>query len=177
MKKLIALLLCLAMVLSMVACGGTEEETKAEEAAPQTTEPTTEAKTYPGDEMSLTEILDGIYEGYTGELPGGIAVTEIADKETFEWKTFATYVEGYEAAVSESMMGAIAHTVVLVRVPEGTDVESVRAEIEQNHDPRQWICVEAEKTAVIAHNNTIMLVMSFTDLADTIIANFDALWA
>ena len=163
------------MVLSMVACGSNNDETtEAPEAS--TTEPTTEAKTYPGDEMSLTEILDGIYEGYNEEMPM-LMTTEIEDAETFEWITFAKYVEGYEAAVSEPMMGSIAHSVVLVRVPEGADVEAVRAEIEQNHDPRKWVCVEAEKTAVIAHNNTILLVMSSAALADVVIANFDALWA
>lgn len=170
MKKLFALLFCIVMLVSMVACAADEPATEA------TTEPTTAAPAA-GDQMSLTEILDGIYEGYTDELPGGLAITEITDAETFEWKTYATYAEGYEAAVSESMMGAIAHTVVLVRVPDGTDVESVRAQIEENHNPRQWICVEAEKTAVIAHNNTILLVMSSAALTDVVVANFDALWA
>ena len=173
MKKLFALVLCLVMVLTMVACGNETEETTTTE---PTTEPTTEATVAAGDEMSLMEILDGIYEGYTDELPM-LGSMEIEDAETFEWITFASYVEGYEAAYSEPMIGSIAHSVVLVRVPEGTDVEAVRAEIEENHDPRKWVCVEAEKTAVIAHNNTIMLVMSTEALADVIIANFDALWA
>lgn len=175
MKKFIALFLCLVMVLSMVACGAPAENDE-KDSNESTTEPTSEAKTYPGDEMSLTEILDGIYEGYNEELPS-LMTTPIEDAETFEWMTYATYADGYEAAVSEPMIGSIAHSVVLVRVPEGTDVESVRAEIEQNHDPRKWVCVEAEKTAVIAHNNTILLVMSTEALADVVIANFDALWA
>lgn len=180
MKKFFALILCLVMVLSMVACGATEEDASEkdtnEASAEPSTEPTTEAKTYPGDEMSLTEILDGIYEGYSEELPM-LMTTPIEDAETFKWTAFADYAEGYEAAVSEPMIGSIAHSVVLVRVPEGTDVESVRAEIEQNHNPRKWVCVEAEKTAVVAHNNTILLVMSTEALADVVLANFDALWA
>ncbi len=176
MKKLFALLFCLVMIVSMVGCAADEAETTE---APTTEAPTTEAPTEAtakGDEMSLVEILDGIYEGYTEEMPM-LATTEITDAETFEWKTFATYVDGYEAAISEPMMGSIAHIVALVRVPDDADVEAVRAEIEEKHDPRTWVCVEAEKTAVIAHNNTIMLVMSNEALADVVIANFDALWA
>ena len=176
MKKLFALLFFLVMIVSMVGCAADETATTE---APTTEAPTTEAPTEAtakGDEMSLVEILDGIYEGYNEEMPM-LATTEITDAETFEWMTFATYAEGYEAAVSEPMMGSIAHSVVLVRVPEEADVEAVRAEIEEKHDPRKWICVEAEKTAVIAHNNTILLVMSSTALADVVIANFDALWA
>ncbi len=203
MKKFFALLLCLTMVLSMVACGAikkTEDdaakdnkETTTENASteePTSEEPTSEdiaSEDVPeteevaenngsGDEMSLTEIMDTLYNGYNEELPM-LATTEITDAETFEWITFAKYVEGYEAAVSEPMMSSIAHSVVLVRVPEGTDVESVRAEIEGNCDPRKWVCVEAEKVAVIANNNTILLVMSSAALTDIVTANFNALWA
>lgn len=171
MKKLFALIFCIVMIVSMVGCA-------AEEAA-TTTEPTTEATVAAGDEMSLTEILDTLYNGLNEDEMPMLATTEIepGDAETFEWLTFTSYEEGFEAVVSEPMISAIAHSVVLVRVPEGTDVESVRADIEQNHDPRKWVCVEAEKTAVIAHNNTILLVMSTVDMADVVIANFDALWA
>ena len=162
MKKLFALLFCIVMIVSMVACAADEPQTEAPLAA--------------GDQMSLTEIVEGLYEGYNEEMPM-LMTTEITDAETFEGRTFAKYAEGYEAVASEPGISAIAHSVVLVRVPEGTDVEAVRAEIEQNHDPRKWVCVEAEKTAVIAHNNTILLVMSTEALADVVIANFDALWA
>lgn len=183
MKKLFALLFCLVMIVSMVGCAAETEAPSTENPlnelpeaeAPETEAPDTVAIAK-GDEMSLVEILDGIYEGYNEEMPM-LATMEITDQETFEWKTFATYVEGYEAAISEPMMGSIAHCVVLVRVPDGADAEAVRAEIEEKHDPRTWVCVEAEKTAVVAHNNTIMLVMSSAALTDVVVANFDALWA
>ncbi len=172
MKKLFALLFCIVMIVSMVACAAddTTLDTDVNDAAAPS------EKIAAGDEMSLTEIMDTLYEGYNQELPM-LATTTIEDAETFGYLTFTSHAEGYEAVVSEPMMTSIAHSVVLIRVPEGTDVESVRADIEQNHDPRKWICVEAEKTAVIAHNNTILLVMTSADLADVVIANFDALWA
>ncbi|MBE6984181.1 MAG: hypothetical protein E7434_00950 [Ruminococcaceae bacterium] len=174
MKKLFALLLCLVMIFSMVGCAS--DETEATE-APET-EATTEAPaTAKGDEMSLTEILDGIYDGYTGELPD-LVTTEITDAETFEFKTFTSYVDGYEAAISEPPMTSVAHCVVLVRVPEGADAEAVRADMEQNADPQsKWLCVMPEKIVAVAHNNTIMLVMSTADRTDAVVANFDALWA
>lgn len=172
MKKLFALLFCIVMIVSMVACAAddTTLDTDVNDAAAPS------EKIAAGDEMSLTEIIEGLYEGYSEELPM-LMTTEITDAETFEWLTFTSYAEGYEAVASEPMISAIAHSVVLIRVPEGTDVESVRADVEQNLDPRKWVCVEAEKTAVIAHNNTILMVMSTTELADIVIANFDALWA
>ncbi len=167
MKKIFVLLFCLVMIVSMVGCAADKSETTAA---------TTETPAAKGDTMSLMEILEGIYEGYTGEMPE-IVNMQIDNAEAFEMFAFTNSEIGYEAAVSEPMIGSIAHSVVLVRVPEGTDVEAVRSAIEENHNPRKWVCVKAEKTAVIAHNNTIMLVMTSAELADIVIANFDALWA
>lgn len=192
MKKLFALLLCLAMLATLIGCATDEDDTTA---APETTteetttedtsseetsseESTTEEITEPGlngDEMSLTEIVEELYNGYSEEdLP--VLETYELTSENFEWVAFIPYVEGYEAVASEPMMSSIAHSVVLVRVPDGTDVESVRSAIEANLNPAKWVCVEAEKTTVIAHNNTILMVMSTVDRVDTISANFDALW-
>ncbi len=189
MKKLFALLFCLVMIVSMVGCAADEAETTA---APETEAPTTEAPLSElpeteepetdgtaanGDDMSLVEILDGIYEGYNEEMPM-LATMEATDAESFTNMTFATYKDGYEAASSEPMMTSIAHAVVLVRVPDEADVEAVRAEMEEKYDPYlKWLCVEPEKSAVIANGNTIMLVMTTADLADVVIANFNALWA
>jgi len=90
--------------------------------------------------------------------------------------TFIDYIEGAEAVISEGMISAIAHSVVLVRVPEGTDAADVAAQIEANADPRKWICVEAEKTVVSQHGSLVLLVMSSEATATAIAANFDALY-
>lgn len=185
MKKLFALLLCIAMLATLIGCAGNDDETTA---APETTteeitteEPTSEENKEPatakGDEMSLLEIVDELYKGYSEEDLPALETNELTDPETFEWITFIPYVDGYEAVCSEPMMSSIAHSVVLVRVPDGTDVESVRSAIEANLNPAKWVCVEAEKTAVIAHNNTILLIMSTVERVDTISANFNALWS
>lgn len=160
MKKSITLILCAVMVLSMAACsagnGGSADAQK------------------PGDTMSLEEIFENILTDVE-DVPmiGNMPI----DKETFESYLFVAPIDGAEALASEGMISAVAHSAVLLRVPEGTDVEAVRAEIEANADPRKWVCVEAEKTAVVAHGNTILLVMSFNDITDAMVKNFDALWA
>ena len=195
MKKIFALLFCLVMIVSMVGCAAdTKETSEAVTEAPSTeavTESATEAETEaeteaPSEEkpaagdpdtMALTDMFDLLYEGCEDDLPMGVETMEVTDEETFNWITFTQYQEGFEAAYSECMIGSIAHSLVLVRVPDGTDVEAVRADIEKNHDPRKWICVEAEKSAVVAHNNTILLVMADAVVADQVLANFDALWA
>ena len=37
--------------------------------------------------------------------------------------------------------------------------------------------VEAEKTAVLVHNCTVLLVMSWSNVTDALTANFNALWS
>lgn len=94
------------------------------------------------------------------------------DAETFAFYSFVEYEEGFEGLASEAAIGSIAHSIVLVRVPDSADAASVAASMEENMDPRKWICVEAEKAAVMQAGNTILLVMSRTEVADTVLQNF-----
>ena len=162
MKKTLAFILCAIMLLSMAACSSKGDESGNSEAEK------------PGDTMALEEMFDKVLEGIE-DLPelGQMAV----EPDLFESYLFIQPIDGAEAVVSEAMINAVAHSAVLLRVPEGTDVEAVRAEIETNANPRKWVCVEAEKTAVVANGSTILLVMSDASVVDAMVANFNGLWA
>lgn len=153
MKKILILAVAAVMALSLAACanGG------ADSSQP---------------DMTLQEQMSAILEGV--ELPN-VQNIEITD-ENFEMYFFTPPVEGAEALVSEPIIGSIAHSVGLVRVKDAADAEGVAASIRENMDPRKWICVEAEKTEVIAHGDTVLMVMSTEDAATAIAANFDALY-
>lgn len=157
MKKIITLALAATMIMSLAACGAKT--------------PVAEEK--PGDTMSLSEIFTDILD--VENMPA-IADIEI-NKDNFESFLFIPPIEGAEALASEGMISAVAHSAVLLRLPEGADAAAVAKSIEENANPRKWVCVEAEKTTVSVHGNTILLVMSFTDTTDAITANFDNLWA
>ena len=120
----------------------------------------------------LTDIMASILAN-VADLPmvGEVELTS----ENFDFYAFTDYADGYEGLASDAMINAIAHSAVLVRVPDGTDVETVRADIEANANPAKWVCVNAEKTTVIANGNVILLVMSSTATTDAIAANFQAL--
>lgn len=159
MKKTITFILAAMMLLSLAACGGKEGGSANEK---------------PGDTMSLEEIFDTILTDVK-DLP---AVSNVpVNSENFESYLFVKPIEGAEALASEGMINAVAHSAVLLRVPEGTDAAAVAKDIEANANPRKWVCVEAEKTTVSVHGNTILLVMSFADTTDAITANFDTLWS
>ena len=155
MKKIIAAILCGLLLLSLAACGGGEKS---------------------GDTMSAEEILNGLYEGAgKDELPMGLMTVQ-AEGEMFEYFFFIPEVAGAEAWVSEPGISSIAHSVGVIRLPEDADAEDIAAQIEANMNPSKWLCVTAEKAEVICHGQTILLVMSSNELADLVIANFDALW-
>lgn len=162
MKKFLSLILCAMMVLTLVACGSKDAGNAGGNKE--------------GDTMDLTAMVDKLYEGIAADnMP--MVMTQEVPADAFEGVFFIPAVEGATGVMSEPMMSSIAHSVCLLRVAEGTDVEATRAAIEANMNPRKWLCVEAEKSGVIANGNTILLVMCAEANYQTIVDNFNALWA
>ena len=137
--------------------------------APTQAQAPTPAPTPVQDTRPLGDLMAKITSNL-GEMP--MTETHTLDAETFEFFTFAEYVEGAEAVASEPMMSSIAHSVVLVRLPNGADASAFASKMKANADPRKWLCVEAEKVATASKGNLAILVMSASDKADQIIANF-----
>ena len=162
MKKFLSLILCAMMVLTLVACGSKDAGNAGGNKE--------------GDTMDLTAMVDKLYEGIAADnMP--MVMTQEVPADAFEGVFFIPAVEGATGVMSEPMMSSIAHSVCLMRVAEGTDVEATRAAIEANMNPRKWLCGEAEKSGVIANGNTILLVMCAEANYQTIVDNFNALWA
>ncbi len=146
-----------------------KKEEKPKEEKPETPKEEEKPSKPQGDTRPLSEIMSSITSNL-GEMPmlGEIEL----DKENFSFYTFADYVEGAEGYVSEPMMGSFAHSVVLVRLPEGTDVSAFASKVKANADPRKWICVEAETVEVRTKGNLVLLVMSSKETANKIVSKF-----
>ncbi len=97
----------------------------------------------------------------------------LLDSENFQYFAFVDYKEGYEAACNEAVINACAHSVVLVRVPDGEDAAAVAKDIEANANPRKWVCVEAEETKVVQNGNLVLLVMSYDDTTPAVVNSFN----
>ena len=162
MKKFMTLFLCAAMVLTLVVCGSKGGNAGSKE----------------GDTMDLTAMVDKLYEGISADnMP--MVMTQEVPAEAFEGVFFIPAVEGATGVMSEPMMSSVAWSVCLLRVADGTDVETVRADIEKNVNPAKWLCVEAKNVDVIANGNTILLAMTGENNEashKTIVDNFNALW-
>lgn len=160
MKRIVSIFICLLLVFSLSAC--------AAQPAKESGSPAFE-----GDEMQLSGIFADI-NAEVSQLPM-VGDVEI-DNDNFESFLFIEPTQDYMALASEGQISSIAHSEVLLRVGESDDAEALAREIFENANPNKWICVTAEKTAVVQHGKTILLVMSFKDTADELVAAFNALY-
>ena len=123
---------------------------------------------------NLMDIMDKLYTGVKDEeKPMMLTSTEIA-KEDFEFYTFVKDVNYKEAIVSESPVGSIPHSVVLIRLENASDASKVVDDIKANANPRKWICVEAENVIVKSKGDLVILIMS-NELASKVEENFNNL--
>ena len=118
----------------------------------------------------MTKLYEGIDEN---EMPGLADNVEL-NQENFVNFAFVDNVKYKEAIVSEPVIGAIAHSVVLIRLEDASDAETVVNDIKANANPRKWVCVEAENTYVLSKGDLVLLIMS-NELADKIKNNFENL--
>lgn len=118
-------------------------------------------------EGELSDLMTSIYSDVYTDIPeeerpmlGNINVLEEAP-DNIEYYIGTKDIDYEEIYVSEPMMGSIAHSVVLVRMKDGSNIEEAKTKIKENVDPRKWICVEVPEEDVIVKNkgNLIILIM------------------
>lgn len=122
------------------------------------------------------EVLDTVQQLVAGAADEIMCDNIIISSDQYPYYLFIDYIEGSIAASSSAMIGSIPHSVVLLKLPEDADVAAVAAEIEENMDPRKWICVEAEATMVKTSGQYVLMVMSSQATVDAISANFDTVF-
>ena len=124
---------------------------------------------------SLDNIMSKIYKGISeDELPMYLE-NEKLTKDTIASYIGTSDIEWKEAIASESGVGSIAHSIVLIRMDDNAtskDIIDAKKKIEENVNPAKWICVEAEKVYVESNDKLIVVIMTFEDMADTLRNNF-----
>ena len=154
MKKIVSIVLALALVLSMAACGKKNEETQAA------------AQSVAG---TMEELLNKTIEERPVEFMGGVIPVDLTDSSEDGLWALKSYTgldsaeKITEAAAYEPMMGSMAFSLVLVRVAEGADSKSVAEAMHAGIDTRKWICVEADDLKVAGFGDVVMLIMVNSD--------------
>ena len=166
MKKFLSVVLVLALVLSMAACGGK----KNQETVPA-------AQTVAG---TMEELLNKTIEQRPVEFMGGVIPVDLTDSSEDGLWALKSYTgldsaeKISEAAAFEPMMGSMAFSMVLVRVADGVDAKSVAESMKSGIDTRKWICVEADDLKVAGFGDVVMLIMVNSDSGMTAQSFVDA---
>lgn len=183
MKK-IALILSLVLLLAACTAAPAETTTTPTETTPVETQPieTQPIETEPVEsepEFVLTEteeLLNKIYENVTVELPLMTMFIDLNDEYAVPTYTGAATAEGMiEGAFSESMIGAQAYSLSLVKCESAEKAAEVAQTMFDNIDTRKWVCVEAtEKQAVVAGDLAffVMLNPEYGVTSDAIVEAF-----
>lgn len=184
--KTTLLALAMAAALSLAACGASSQSTTATPAPTATPETSTAEDGAMAEDMAgtgtpapdseLSAMVDSIYEAYPVELM--MMQTSAIDLNDEAWLTYNTGLNAEQAALvdagvkSESMTGSQAYTLVLLRVKNADDTQTVADAMLENMDPARWVCVMADKMRVATFDDKVLFVMTDSELTD-----IDALFA
>lgn len=118
-------------------------------------------------EGSLEDVMTKLYESIPeDERPMMLMNTEV-NEENIEYYLGTKDIEYVEALASESAVGSIAHSVVLVRTKDNADIETIKSEIKEKVNPRKWICVGVERDDLIVKNKGNLIILIMVENEDT----------
>lgn len=186
MKRILALILALVMVLTFISCGKKDEPAADDNAvengtvedgtvdAGTTDDTATDDGAASGDTLGTT--LLGVFKA-TAEANPDMTAEEIANivisdpviqfgpatmpvEEGF-LSGFDNYeVKGFsEGVMFAPMIGSIAFVGYVFTLADGADVDAFIADLEANANPRWNICVEAEETVTGSVGNKVFFLM------------------
>ena len=162
MKKIIALLACLTLLLSMAACAGTTPN-----ATEPTTEPTTEA-TEPTVGQTLLAAFKANATGTAQEIADAMISNPIIQFMPATMPMEAGYLSGFgdieitgfeECVMFGPMIGTIPFIGYIFTLAEGADVEAFKTTLSENANLRWNICTAAEELVVESEGNTVFFLM------------------
>lgn len=165
MKKIIAVLLILVMVLGFAACGETQQGDGTPTATPTPTEETKKPETVgeklyaqfkadhsgTAEEIATRIIANDIIQFFGGAMP--VEEGLLSGFDNYEVKGFK------EGAMFGPMMGSIAFVGYIFVLEDGADVETFKTGLKDNANLRWQICVEAEELIVENEGNVVFFLM------------------
>lgn len=187
MKK-VWICLTLLAALALTACGGAKESAEAtptplpddvlnnpvasedgvaSDPGMVVTPETGEA--LPAD-TELSDMVDKIYAAYPVELM--MMTTSAVDLSDESWCRYNTGLRAEEAAkvdagvLSESMTGSQAYSLVLLRVKDKADAQTIADTMLDSIQMNKWVCVMADKARVATFGDKVLFVMTNSELTD-----------
>ena len=110
-------------------------------------------------EGSLEEIMTKLYSSIPeDERPMMLQNTKV-DSENIEYYLGSKDISFEEALASESAVGSIAHSVVLVRTKKNANIDEIKTKIKDSVNPNKWVCVGVEKEDLVVENKGDLIVL------------------
>ena len=169
MKRTAALLLALMLATGAFAsCGNKDknEETKAPESTVTDNAAVEgekeEENNAAADTSAFTAegIIESIYAQKAPEFMIGFMPVDLNDKDSYTTYLGLEDISAIkEVAVSESMIGAQAYSLVVARVNEGENATEIAEKMKNGINPRKWVCVEADDIKYTAIDDLICFCM------------------
>jgi len=159
MKKIIALILALTMVLALCACGAKEEPVPATLGQQLYHEFNAKVESGENDVQALADALlqSGMlpFDGVSMEVEPGWLMGFTADIEDFE-----------KGVMFGPAIGAIPFVAYVFQLESADACEAFCAKLLENADPRWNICTEADETVCGSAENLVFFVMCSNDSAE-----------
>lgn len=176
MKKLAITLTALVLAASMVACGASNANSTSSPAASGSSSTSTSASA--AQSGDLTTLMDKLFETIPEDQRPMMMPMEDGSKympltaENSEYNVGVPVDQYVEGICAEAAMSAQAHSVVLLKAENAEKAAALANEVAEKANPRKWICVNAERLIVEHSGDTVLLIMSYNDLAQAISDNF-----
>lgn len=186
MKKLAITLTALTLALALAACGstaGSSSSTASSGAASSSASSSASSEsssTAAVDTSDLTAVMDALFSGIAEDQMPMLMPQEDGSKyaplteENSEYNTGVALSAYKEGICAEAAMSAQAHSICLLKANSAEEAAKLAEDVAANANPNKWICVSAERTIVAYSGDTVLLAMSFNDLAQTVLDNFTA---
>lgn len=185
MKKLAITLTALTLALALAACGSTAGSSSSTAFSGATSSSTSSSTAQSGstetvDTSDLTTVMDALFDGIAEDQMPMLMPQEDGSKyaplteENSEYNTGVAMSAYKEGLCAEAAMSAQAHSICLLKANSAEEAAKLAEDVAANANPRKWICVEAERTVVAYSGDTVLLAMSYNDLAQTVLDNFKA---
>ena len=98
------------------------------------------------------------------------------DETTFEFATFIPYADGLSAVQADALVNITPHSLVVIKVDNGSAADLAN-DVFKNANPNKWLCVGSDIVKVANSDHYVVLVMSFEDIADAVVKNFETVAA
>ena len=126
-------------------------------------------------EGNLEDLMTKVYNELPQEETPMMLQNVEVNAENMEYYLGVGDIDIKEALASESATGSIAHSVVLVRLNDGKDVNDVMTKIKENVNPRKWICVGVEESEVVVKNKGDLIILIMSENHEKLEKGFDNL--